>query len=379
MTQLFILQLVCCTITAMLALHLAMASLQVRWKERRYEMSRWLLCGAMLLFSIHYFLQMTLGFRGQGADVGAVFNIMFYTPISFIITLSIINMESTTNNMLRYCLRGAAAYALIVIVFVCGVIQNGSLRIGSLLYVMLALFVASMAYFIYSIRDEIQKRKKKLLEESATDLMPYVRYAQTSLTLLYISAAFMPIVILFNTLLLYVGPLMLLIIVFFVHSFVSLGYYISPDDNIINEQDELVEQIDNADIKDEELKVQAPQELLSQERLKQIETALRKWCEDGMYKDCNVTIYSLAANLGCKKYELTEYFNLSEHTNFRTWLSDIRFNEAIRIIKNNPEYNNDTISIECGFSSHTQIYRIFKQKTGLSPSQWRDHIRQQQL
>lgn len=304
---------------------------------------------------------------------------VLYPPISFIITLSIINMESTTNNMLRYCLRGAAAYALIVIVFVCGVIQNGSLRIGSLLYVMLALFVASMAYFIYSIRDEIQKRKKKLLEESATDLMPYVRYAQTSLTLLYISAAFMPIVILFNTLLLYIGPLMLLIIVFFVHSFVSLGYYISPDDNIINEQDELVEQIDNADIKDEELKVQAPQELLSQERLKQIETALRKWCEDGMYKDCNVTIYSLAANLGCKKYELTEYFNLSEHTNFRTWLSDIRFNEAIRIIKNNPEYNNDTISIECGFSSHTQIYRIFKQKTGLSPSQWRDHIRQQQL
>ena len=244
---------------------------------------------------------------------------------------------------------------------------------------MLALFVASMAYFIYSIRYEIQKRKKKLLEESATDLMPYVRYAQTSLTLLYISAAFMPIVILFNTLLLYVGPLMLHIIVFFVHSFVSLGYYISPDDNIINEQDELVEQIDNADIKDEELKVQAPQELLSQERLKQIETALRKWCADGMYKDCNVTIYSLAANLGCKKYELTEYFNLSEHTNFRTWLSDIRFNEAIRIIKNNPEYNNDTISTECGFSSHTQIYRIFKQKTGLSPSQWRDHIRQQQL
>lgn len=118
MTQLFILQLVCCTITAMLALHLAMASLQVRWKQQRYEISRWLLCGAMLLLSIHYFLQMTLGFRGQGADVGAVFNIMFYTPISFIITLSIINMESTTNNMLRYCLRGAAAYALSLSLYV---------------------------------------------------------------------------------------------------------------------------------------------------------------------------------------------------------------------------------------------------------------------
>lgn len=379
MTPIFILQLICCTVTVMLAVQLAMASLQVRWKVRRYEVSRWLLCGAMSVLSIHYMLQMTQGLRAQGADVGAVFNILFYTPIFFTTTLSIINMESKRTIVRRYCLRCTIAYICILFIFAFGVITLQSLHLGNLLYVMLGFFIASMAYFIYATRHEILKRKKRMLEVSGGDLIPYVRYAQASITLLCLTAAFLPIAILFNTLLLYVGPLMLLIIVFFVHSFVSLGYYISPDDNIINEQDELVEQIDNADIKDEELKVQAPQELLSQERLKQIETALRKWCEDGMYKDCNVTIYSLAANLGCKKYELTEYFNLSEHTNFRTWLSDIRFNEAIRIIKNNPEYNNDTISIECGFSSHTQIYRIFKQKTGLSPSQWRDHIRQQQL
>ena len=58
-------------------------------------------------------------------------------------------------------------------------------------------------------------------------------------------------------------------------------------------------------------------------------------------------------------------------TNFRTWLSDIRFNEAVRMMKANPEYSIDAISTECGFSSHTWIYRIFKQKTGMSPSQWR--------
>lgn len=81
MTPIFILQLICCTITGMLSLHIAMASLQVRWKERRYEISRWLLCGSMAVFSIHYFLQMTQGFRAQGADVGAVVNIMFYTPV----------------------------------------------------------------------------------------------------------------------------------------------------------------------------------------------------------------------------------------------------------------------------------------------------------
>lgn len=376
MTSIFILQLICCTITGMLGLHIAMASLQVRWKVRRYETSRWLLCGSMAVFCIHYFLQMTQGFRAQGADVGAVVNIMFYTPVVFAITLSIINMESTRSVMRRYCLRSAAAYALIVAIFIFGVFSNKSLHLGGLLYVMLAFFVGSMAYFIYASYSEVLKRKKKLLEESAGDLLPHVRYARSSLVLVCVSAAFLPIAILFNTLLLLVGPLMLFVLIFFVHSFISLGYYITPVENMLEEQDELEEQAESADQTGygvqldrgdnglEELSIS------SQEQMEKIEAALGKWCDDRMYKDCNVTIYSLAANLGCKKNELTEYFNLSQHTNFRTWLSDIRFNEAVRMMKERPEFSNDAISTECGFSSHTQIYRIFKQKTGLSPSQW---------
>ena len=380
MTSIFILQLICCTITGMLGLHIAMASLQVRWKVRRYETSRWLLCGSMAVFCIHYFLQMTQGFRAQGADVGAVVNIMFYTPVVFAITLSIINMESTRSVMRRYCLRSAAAYALIVAIFIFGVFSNKSLHLGGLLYVMLALFVGSMAYFIYASYSEVLKRKKKLLEESAGDLLPHVRYARSSLVLVCVSAAFLPIAILFNTLLLLVGPLMLLVLIFFVHSFISLGYYITPVENMLEEQEELEEQektadqtaygaqLDSGDDGQTELSIS------SSERMKKIEAALEKWCDDRMYKDCNVTIYSLAANLGCKKNELTEYFNLSQHTNFRTWLSDIRFNEAVRMMKEKPDFSNDAISTECGFSSHTQIYRIFKQKTGLSPSQWREQM-----
>lgn len=383
MTSIFILQLICCTITGMLGLHIAMASLQVRWKVRRYETSRWLLCGSMAVFCIHYFLQMTQGFRAQGADVGAVVNIMFYTPVVFAITLSIINMESTRSVMRRYCLRSAAAYALIVAIFIFGVFSSKSLHLGGLLYVMLAFFVGSMAYFIYASYSEVLKRKKKLLEESAGDLLPHVRYARSSLVLVCVSAAFLPIAILFDTLLLLIGPLMLLVLIFFVHSFISLGYYITPVENMLEEQEDQEEQEESdtstdqlayGDQQDAVADGQADLNIFSQKRMKEIGAALEKWCDDRMYKDCNVTIYSLAANLGCKKNELTEYFNLSQHTNFRTWLSDIRFNEAVRMMKENPEFSNDAISTECGFSSHTQIYRIFKQKTGLSPSQWREQM-----
>ena len=372
MTSLFILQLVCCVITAMLALQLAMASLQVRWKVWRYEISRWLLVASMLFFSVHYLLQMVHGFRAQGTDVGAAFNILFYTPVAFAITLSIINIESTGSKVRRYCLRSMMAYILITLVFVIGIFKSHSLHIGNMLYVMLGLFVASMAYFIFIIRKETNTRRQKLMENFGSDLISYVRYSQASLILLNLTAGLLPVAILFNTVLYIIGPLMLLSIIFFVHTFIAMGYYITPKEVIPEDNDAEATDTEaeyTEDTKDDKNTLDT--NILTANRKTEIELALKKWCEEGLYKDYEVNIYSLATKLGYKKNELTEYFNQSEYTNFRTWLSDIRFNEAVRMMKAYPEYSIDAISTECGFSSHTWIYRIFKQKTGMSPSQWR--------
>ena len=372
MKSLFILQLVCCVITAMLALQLAMASLQVRWKVWRYEISRWILVASMLLFSVHYLLQMIHGLRAQGTDVGASFNILFYTPVAFAITLSIINIESTGSKVRRYCLRSIMANILIALVFVIGIFKSHSLHIGNMLYVMLGLFVVSMAYFIFVIRKETNTQRQKLMENFGSDLIPYVRYSQASIILLYLTAGLLPVAILFNTLLYIIGPLMLLSIIFFVHTFIAMGYYITPKEVIPEDNDAEAtdtEAEDTEDTKDDKNTLDT--NILTANRKTEIELALKKWCEEGLYKDYEVNIYSLATKLGYKKNELTEYFNQSEYTNFRTWLSDIRFNEAVRMMKAYPEYSIDAISTECGFSSHTWIYRIFKQKTGMSPSQWR--------
>ena len=377
MTSLFTLQLVCCTVSAMLAFQLAFSSLQVRWKMRRYEVSRWLLFTSMVLISVHYLLQMTQGLRAQGSDVGAVVNILFYTPVSFAITLSIVNVESTANNLRRYCLRSAVAYVLIIALFVIGVLYNRSLHIGNLLYVMLGLFVVSMVYFIVVIRHETAQRTKKLQQTYGSDLIPFLRYSRVSLTLLYFTAVLLPIIILYDTLLLYIGPLMLLTIVFFIQSFISLGYYIMPKENTEETNEEKASAANGAGGSTDDnavagIPVCEAATGLSDERRRQIEQRLSQWCAEKHYQNCNATIYSLATDIGCNKNELTEYFNQSVHPNFRTWLSDIRFNEAMRMMKAFPAYSNDAISAECGFSSHTQIYRLFKQKTGLSPSQWRD-------
>lgn len=317
---------------------------------------------------------MILGLRVRGSDVGALFNILFYTPVGFIITLSIVRLLPSSKKYRNYCFCSLASFMIILFVFIIGVLTNRSLHIGFLLYVMVAVFFVTMVYFIIVHQRTVRVIFDKVRAEIGSDIVPYERYSKFSSMLMCLNAALLPISILSNTILLFIGPFLLFTVVCFVQSFISIGFNLISDwgSTVVNAE---LEKEEDADEPTEEERasttcLQPPSVI----RMRQIEEALAKWCEEKRYQDSGVTIFSLAENIGCKKSELTEYFNQSAHTNFRTWLSDIRFNEAVRMMKACPNYSNDAISIGCGFSSHTQIYRLFKQKTGLSPSQWREKL-----
>jgi len=111
---------------------------------------------------------------------------------------------------------------------------------------------------------------------------------------------------------------------------------------------------------------------LSYERKEFIMKRLDEWCSDLGYKDCNVNMLTLSRTLCISKNELSLFFDQCLHSNFRIWLSEVRFNAAKKMMLEYPDYSNDIISAECGFSCRTHLYRIFKTKEGCSPTEWRD-------
>lgn len=111
---------------------------------------------------------------------------------------------------------------------------------------------------------------------------------------------------------------------------------------------------------------------LSDEHRDFIQKSLDDWCANLGYKDCNVNILTLSRTLCISKNELSQFFDQCLHSNFRIWLSEIRFNAAKKMMLEYPDYSNDIISAECGFSCRTHLYRIFKTKEGCSPTEWRD-------
>ena len=375
--SLYFLQFACFIFMLINALILGITHLHMKWTNRRYEWSRWLILAGMTGLAIQYLLQMLLGFRAKSDDLGAIFNILVYTPCITTIAMGIYNIEATHANRRKMNIVCTCIYAAIIAAFCIGYSNSGSLNIGNWLYAMLVLFGTNVAYCIYMIMIEMRKRKKMLELMTGGDMLPYVRYARASVFALFFSTLTMPFAILSTTLLYIIGPLALLSILFFNLSFVALGYNYVPTEEFLDKEEE-----ESAAIADEETESSDGQDAepidgkenlqpISLERQMFIKESLDKWCEDLGYKDTTVNMFTLSRSLNISKSELSRYFTSCLNSTFRIWLADVRFEAAKKMMLDYPDYSNDIISVECGFSSRSQLYRIFNAKAGCSPNVWR--------
>ena len=361
MDSLFLLQFACFIFMLINAFIVALSHLHVRWENKRYERSRWMIVAALIGLAIQYVLQMTFGFRAMHDNLGAVINILLYTPCFSLISIGIYNIETTRANLRKMILMCSGIYAAIIVVFCVGISLHHSLYIREGLYLMLTLFCVSVFYCIYMIIQEMIRRKNMLETMAATDLLPYVRYSRASVIILWLAVLAMPVAIFSTTLLYIVGPAVLLALLFFNLTFIALGSSYIPTEELLDKEEENQRSGEKKTLQQ-----------LSEERRNFIQNSLDQWCMDLGYKDCNVNMLTLSRTLCISKDELSVFFDQYLKTTFRIWLGDIRFNAAKKMMFEFPDYSNDIISAECGFSARTYLYRIFKSKEGCTPTEWRE-------
>ena len=361
MDSLFLLQFACFIFMLINAFIVALSHLHVRWENKRYERSRWMIVVALIGLAIQYAVQMVFGFRAADDSLGAVVNILIYTPCFSLISMGIYNIETTNSNLRKMILMCSGIYAAIIVVFCVGINLHHSLYIREGLYLMLTLFCVSVFYCIYMIIQEMIRRKNMLETMAATDLLPYVKYSRASVIILWLAVLAMPVAIFSTTLLYIVGPAVLLALLFFNLTFIALGSSYIPTEELLDKEEE-----------NQRSGEKKPLQQLSEERRNFIQNSLDQWCMDLGYKDCNVNMLTLSRTLCISKDELSVFFNQYLKTTFRIWLGDIRFNAAKKMMLEFPDYSNDIISAECGFSARTYLYRIFKSKEGCTPTEWRE-------
>lgn len=378
----------CLTVFTMLGLMLVVSRFQQNATNRHYELARLKMLVAMALLAVHYLLQMVFELRQSSDDIGAVVNMLFYTPVAYLIGFSMIDMVGVREHVRQYAIVGGAGCALMAVCFVMGWISYRGLDMESMQYVLHALFVVMMAYFIVVPVVQMRRNYGRIKDNTGGDIMPYQRFAWSAYIMVCAMGGVLVVAIVCRPLLYVVAPLLLISMYLYVHSFVALGYNFATVSDVIGDDPvEVAEAPATMPVTDgcdsggcagvadvagecQEARGEAAGE--SAMPSGRIDSALAAWVKEGGYRDTSANLAKLSQQILVSRQELTDYFDSCLNVSFRVWLSDIRLREAKNMIRLHPEYSNDVISMACGFSSRSQLYRLFSDKMGMSPREWRE-------
>jgi len=96
-----------------------------------------------------------------------------------------------------------------------------------------------------------------------------------------------------------------------------------------------------------------------------------------VYLDEDVSLQSLATKLSISTRNLSQVINEQLNMNFCDLINVYRIEEAKRIFSG-PKQNNYSImeiAFQVGFNSKASFYRAFKKHTGMTPSQYKEKLK----
>lgn len=98
--------------------------------------------------------------------------------------------------------------------------------------------------------------------------------------------------------------------------------------------------------------------------------------ENGYYRDAELNLSSLAEKLGLNTHELSRIINTVFKKSFNDFINEYRVRE-VTLKMQNPSCDHITLlglAYESGFNSQSSFHRIFKQFTGKTPLEYKNHL-----
>lgn len=106
-------------------------------------------------------------------------------------------------------------------------------------------------------------------------------------------------------------------------------------------------------------------------RMERLEEALAAWVAAKGWRRPVRTVTEAAEQLGTDSVLLYHYFQERLHTDFRTWRTRLRLEEAERLLVEEPATPASEIARRVGFSNRSNFARQFLAYTGMTPGAWR--------
>ncbi|MDO3388711.1 helix-turn-helix domain-containing protein [Gilvimarinus sp. SDUM040013] len=90
-----------------------------------------------------------------------------------------------------------------------------------------------------------------------------------------------------------------------------------------------------------------------------------------LYLDNDLSLKRLAEILGVSTHQLSSLLNDYLQQSFYDYINRMRLDEALRLLRLEPAMPIVELAYEAGFNNKNTFYRLFKERTGLTPTQFR--------
>ncbi len=111
---------------------------------------------------------------------------------------------------------------------------------------------------------------------------------------------------------------------------------------------------------------------INENEFRKLERALESWAAEKKYCEYDRSREDIARELNTSKELLHHYFMTRKGVDFKTWRTQLRIEEAKRLLLENRDASTNIIAEAAGFSDRSNFHRQFVKVVGCSPKQWRD-------
>ena len=117
---------------------------------------------------------------------------------------------------------------------------------------------------------------------------------------------------------------------------------------------------------------QEPSAIISEADIRRLERSIDQWVKQKKYCEYDKSREEVAKELRTTKEHLHIYFSTIKGVDFKTWRTELRVEEAKKLLLENKEVSTNIIGEAAGFSDRSNFHRQFVKIVGCSPKQWRE-------
>ena len=135
---------------------------------------------------------------------------------------------------------------------------------------------------------------------------------------------------------------------------------------------ELIQKISENKKRKEKKDNDSAQVVISESEIRKLEAALKQWVDKKSFREYDKSREDIARELNTTKEILHHYFISIKKVDFKTWRTELRIEEAKRLLLKDKNVSTNIIAEASGFSDRSNFHRQFVKIVGCSPKQWRN-------